>query len=193
MLPDITLKVISLEQSAPWAYSRQRKKMSVKSQPTETAGSPITADVYGPKYRDHLLEQYKLYVQMADRVSHRRALANSFFLTLHTGLLALAAGITGLSRGEPSNEWAGLAIAGFGIPFAAVWFLILHSYRELNKAKFAVVRELEDDLPKAPFGREEAKYAGRYARLTNVEAWVPIVFALWYLVVVGAAVVLLST
>ena len=31
-------------------------------------------------------EQYKLYVEMADRVSARRSLANTFFLTLNTAL-----------------------------------------------------------------------------------------------------------
>ncbi len=36
------------------------------------------------RYQAVLLEQYKLYVEMADRVSARRALANTFFLTLNT-------------------------------------------------------------------------------------------------------------
>jgi hypothetical protein len=27
---------------------------------------------YGEHYQDHLLEQYKLYVQMADKISERR-------------------------------------------------------------------------------------------------------------------------
>ena len=28
---------------------------------------------YGSQYQEHLLEEYKLYVEMADRVSHRRS------------------------------------------------------------------------------------------------------------------------
>ncbi len=35
------------------------------------------------------LELYKLAVEMADRVSARRATANAFFLTVNTALLAL--------------------------------------------------------------------------------------------------------
>ena len=31
---------------------------------------------YGTNYQAHLLEEYKLYVEMADRVSQRRAVAN---------------------------------------------------------------------------------------------------------------------
>jgi hypothetical protein len=39
--------------------------------------------------RGHLLEQYKLYIEMADRISSRRQSANSFFLSLNTTLVAL--------------------------------------------------------------------------------------------------------
>ncbi len=39
--------------------------------------------------RGALLEQYKLYVEMADRISARRGLTNSYFLTLNTGIVAL--------------------------------------------------------------------------------------------------------
>ena len=35
------------------------------------------------KYQAAVLEQYKLYVEMADRVSARRGLANTFLLTLN--------------------------------------------------------------------------------------------------------------
>ncbi len=44
---------------------------------------PYPTTKYG-KYQDHALEQYKICVEMADRVSSRRNLANTFFLTLHT-------------------------------------------------------------------------------------------------------------
>ena len=34
------------------------------------------------------------------------------------------------------------------------WLLLIRSYRNLNKAKFKVISELEDRLPVAPFDRE---------------------------------------
>src|SRR5215211_423888 len=48
----------------------------------------IPPDKYGGEYQNHLLEQYKLYVQMADKISERRQSANSFFLTINTALIA---------------------------------------------------------------------------------------------------------
>ena len=43
-------------------------------------------DDYGTEFENHLFDQYKLYVEMADRVSARRMLANSFFVGVHTTL-----------------------------------------------------------------------------------------------------------
>jgi hypothetical protein len=42
-------------------------------------------EVQSDKFRDYILEQYKSYVEMADRISQRRALANSFF-SLYIGV-----------------------------------------------------------------------------------------------------------
>ena len=41
-------------------------------------------DTYGTEFENHLFDQYKLYVEMADRISARRMLANSFFVGVHT-------------------------------------------------------------------------------------------------------------
>ena len=42
----------------------------------------------GDKDRAATLEQYKLYVEMADRISARRGLTNTLFLTLNTAIFA---------------------------------------------------------------------------------------------------------
>ena len=49
----------------------------------------IRQEDYGPLYRDHILEVYKVYLEMADRISERREKANSFFLVVNTALIAL--------------------------------------------------------------------------------------------------------
>src|SRR5688572_11927437 len=104
--------------------------------------------------KSQLLEQYKLYVEMADRISQRRALANSFFLALHTGLFGLAVSLAGLSSGGIELKAASLAAAVFGFPFVYVWWRILQSYRQINKAKYLVIHDLEAQLPVSPYDRE---------------------------------------
>src|ERR1700712_4485743 len=41
------------------------------------------------KIQSAILEQYKLYVEMADRISARRALTNTFFITLNTAVFTV--------------------------------------------------------------------------------------------------------
>ena len=133
-------------------------------------------------YDSALLEQYKLYVEMADRISARRGLANSFFLTLNTGIVGvLAANVpTG-----PMEWWLAIPlVAVLGECFA--WFYLMRSYRLLNAAKYRVVGALEERLPASPFWRAEWWELGegqdrtRYWPLSHIERWIPMLFALVY-------------
>lgn len=91
-----------------------------------------------------IMEQYKLAVEMADRVSARRGAANGFYFTVSSALLA-------------ATEALGLPLAaGAGIVLAAAWWLQLRSYRTLNAAKWTVIGQLEGELPAQPFSDEWA-------------------------------------
>lgn len=136
------------------------------------------------KYRTAILEQYKIYVEMADRVSARRALANTFFLTLNTALFALIG--AALKDGISGSTWL-LAIPLFAlIGQCAAWFWIVRSYRQLNSAKYAVIGALEEQLPASPYWKAEwtalgsGKIRSRYWPLTHLEQWLPVLFAASY-------------
>ena len=109
-----------------------------------------------------ILEIYKMAVEMADRVSARRAGANSFFLTLNTALAAIV-GIVSAARKSPphgnlpSFDAFGLCVtAAAGVVPALVWWALLRYYRRLNAAKFDVINRLEDRLPVKPYTDEWA-------------------------------------
>lgn len=55
----------------------------------------------GDKYQAAILEQYKLCVEMADRISARRALANTFFVTINAAVLALIGAALGKNIEAP--------------------------------------------------------------------------------------------
>jgi hypothetical protein len=140
-----------------------------------------------------VLEQYKLYVEMADRVASRRSLANTFFLTLNTLVFT---GIGVLWQDPPqASAWLGLFPLVVLVLQCAVWFWTIRSYRQLSAAKWAVVGAVERRLPMSPWWRAEWKALGegkdpaRYWPLTRVEQWVPWLFALAY---IGGFVVLLT-
>lgn len=121
---------------------------------------------------DHYVDLYKLAVEMADRISARRAVANSFFLTISAGL----AGVLGTAK----LQWY---VAVAGIVVAATWWALLKSYRDLNRAKFQVIVAMEERLPVKVFGDEWAILKAnprRYRELGRLERIVPWVFAALY-------------
>lgn len=132
-----------------------------------------------------------LAVEMADRVSARRAVANAFFLTVNTTLVA----VVGLRQAGEQSFWLSIAVCGAGVVVAACWWFLLQNYRRLNEAKFIVINRIEDEhLPVKVFKDEWAMLGGddpppgRAGRiragleqLGGVERIVPVVFGLLYL------------
>lgn len=152
---------------------------------------------YGEKYNQHLLEQYKLYVEMADKVSSRRSKANTFFLSANA-LLVTAIGILAeLGFGFISlNLWWVLVTSLAGILFCWTWLSIINSYRQLNSGKFKIINTIEKKLPLAMYKAEWSylkpkREASKYKQLTIVERWVPRIFAILYFVLMLVAISLL--
>lgn len=139
-----------------------------------------------------VLDIYKMAVEMADRVSARRALANAFFLTVNTTLVA----VVGLSTTQPDSALRFVAVCVAGIAVSVCWWLLLRAYRRLNSAKFSVINKIEDEhLPVKPYIDEwkelmpddlattrRARLAKAFRELGAVERIVPVVFGLLYIV-----------
>lgn len=142
---------------------------------------------YGEKYQDHLVEQYKHYAEMADNVSARRSQANTFYITVLSGLLAVLAFAADKIPGE-AQFTAFLAVGLLGIVLCVVWYINLEAYRQLNSGKYKVIQEMEKELPFPSYTREweivnmvDGANLPRYTRLTWVEKIVPILMAIPYL------------
>lgn len=137
-------------------------------------------------YQNHILEQYKLYVEMADRISQRRNLANVFFLSLNTTLLTVIGFlINKIQLIEPS--WL-IAFPLIGlIAICVVWWWLIRSYRNLNSVKYKIIGLLEERLPSSPYWSaewkelEEGKNWKRYLPLTFLEIFIPIAFCFLYI------------
>lgn len=135
------------------------------------------------KWHSHLLEQYKLYVEMADRISQRRTTANTYFLTVNSAILAFVGYLT--TNASPDYMWL-LALAGAMLTL--FWYNIINSYRNLNSAKWLIVQEIEKRLPISPYDAEwDAVQRGENPRLyrpiSHIESWVPAVFFSLHLIV----------
>ncbi|MEV5988097.1 hypothetical protein AB0L85_24275 [Streptomyces sp. NPDC052051] len=72
-----------------------------------------------PELSPSVLELYTLAVEMADRVSARRGLANAFFLSVQTAFVG-AIGIS-LADAEQRPLWTAPVIALAGIAISTTW------------------------------------------------------------------------
>src|SRR5947208_1921235 len=113
----------------------------------------VPKDVYGGEYTSHLLEQYKLYVQMADKISERRQSANTFFLTINTALVAMLGIVWPPTEQIIRPVWY-LIVSMAGLALCFSWYRLLRSYRDLNSSKFRVVHAIEQLLPIRPYDAE---------------------------------------
>lgn len=157
----------------------------------------ITATDYTQNqlYQEHLFEQYMMYVETAERLTSKRRLANTFFVTLHT-LLVSAAGFAFGTGSQFTDKWL------IAFPLAAllglcyVWWRLLKWYKQMHSAKYKVIGEYERHLPSSPLASAEWKALGEgnnpklFKAFADVEHWAPISFAVLY--VVGAAVIILT-
>ena len=141
-----------------------------------------------------VLELYKLYVEMTDRISHRRQSANNYFLTINTALISLVIAslvysrfIEGLSHDVTSGVLIAVSLVGCANCWA--WRALIKSYKSLNSAKFKVIHAMEKIIRYRPYfdewehlSRGENKQV--HQKFTDVEARVPVVLGSGYAVAI---------
>lgn len=146
-------------------------------------------------YQRDLMDQYRICLEMADRISARRGSANAFFLTFNTAIVgALGTFFGAFSHAVPDPVAVTMFIVA--IAFCVAWAVLLRSYRNLNTAKFKVIGLLEERLPASPLYAAEWNALGagkdwsKYIPLSLVENVLPAVFVAAYIFL---AVVTLTT
>ena len=144
----------------------------------------LPKDSYGENYRAHVLELYKMYAELVDRLGARRQAANTFFLSINTVLISFL----GLSSmrfiGDKASLWL-LPVAVAGVTLAYFWYRLVRSYGQITQAMYILIHEIEGELPLKIYSAEWSGVGGDhnsrlYISLTRVEGRVPFVFALLY-------------
>ena len=138
-------------------------------------------------YEDHYLEQYRMYLHIFNNTGERRNRSNEFFLGLNTAII----GIIGyLETKELTNQSSLIFLFApfIGIAICYCWYQIIISYRNLTRAKFAVIHNVEEKLPLSLF-KTERELLGRgkdnkkYRRISSIEKNIPVVFIVLYIVI----------
>lgn len=139
---------------------------------------------YGTDYKEHLFEQYKLYIESVEKTSDRRQHANNYFITINTALISLI-GLSFQFKIFENLSWIKSVLALVGIVICIVFWYLIRSYKQLNTGKFTVVHEIEKHLPLALYKYEwevlgEGKDNKKYYPFSHIELLIPWVFGVIY-------------
>jgi hypothetical protein len=139
---------------------------------------------YGSQYKEHLFEQYKLYVDSMERISDRRQQANNYFIAINTMLTSLI-GLSFQVRLLADSYWLKILLSILGIIISVIFYFLIKAYRQLNTGKFVIIHEIEEYLPLSPYKSEweslgEGKDNSKYFPFSHIEILIPWVFGILY-------------
>lgn len=136
--------------------------------------------------REELFQQYRLFVDSAEKISERRSHLNTFFIALHSLF------VSGLSFFKTDIFSYIIPICIFGCVLAFLWWYMLCNYRSLNKAKFKIIQEIEKHLPLNLYSTEWSLYKtrkhwynpNRYFSFSRLEMVLPWLLILVYVYII---------
>ena len=132
-----------------------------------------------------LLEQYKLFVATSEDLVNRRQNVNSFYITVNSSLLAVAAPLSAMVTDNGIKIGIQVMIVLVGIILCSSWIRLLESYGKLNSSKMKVICLLEQRLPASLYTAEWAAMSDRlndkpYVSFTKNEKRIPVMFIVLY-------------
>ena len=139
------------------------------------------------KFIDHYLEQYRIYLHIFNSTHDRLSKSNDFFLGLNTAIIGVL-GYLETKSIETGSSTIFLFAPFVGIAICYCWNQIINSYRQLNRAKFKVIHEVEKKLPISLFETEwellgKGKDRNKYYPLSLIERKIPIIFITLYIII----------
>lgn len=140
---------------------------------------------YGHEYKNHLFEQYRLYIEGIEKISDRRQNTNNYFISINTALISLI-GLSFQIKIFENVTWVKSILAFVGIIICVIFWYLIRSYKQINTGKFAVVHKIEENLPLALYRYEwevlgKGKDEHKYYPFSHIELYIPWVFGLIYL------------
>ena len=135
---------------------------------------------------DIVLSIYKAYLDDLGRIGARHETLRQFYLSVISALFVFLslAGSTGALL--PVHDEVLRLVGGVGLLICLSWFLHMWTFGTIYRAKRHALAEGEAKLPFTPFTIEKTFLSGQnYFRLTIIDRFVAIVFAILFLVLVS--------
>ena len=136
-----------------------------------------------------LIEQYKIYVEISDRVSQRRHnIVSTFFSSINTLIISGYGILSSLKLNASSNNKWMILISISGILYCIHWRMVTKVFQKLLAAKFHVIQQIEERLPMDLYNKEyeflvsSESHSQKYLKLTSFEHLIPSIFILIYII-----------
>jgi hypothetical protein len=122
---------------------------------------------------DRLFEQYKLAVEVWDRVRARRQNSNSFYVAINAAL------VTVMSVTYSINFYVNF-ICVAGVLICCLWLFNMLMYKKLIDTKQSIIIEIEKYFQWQPFSAERRSIGDGIVSFTWIERGIPFAFVLLY-------------
>lgn len=120
-----------------------------------------------------LLEQYRIYVTLTDKLAERRQNNHGLYVVLSCLLLALIQSIFIFSSMFRNIGFGYFMLSVIGMVLCISWIInIIYNKRLINR-KYKVIFEMEQQLPFQPYTREDRI---NYTGLSYLELVTPVLF-----------------
>ncbi len=135
----------------------------------------LKSEEYGEQYKDHLLEQWKTCVEMANCNSERRISTNNVYITVNAAIIALI---------SFTFDYKSILLSMVGAIVSILWLNSIISYKKLNSVKYQIINEIEKKLPISPYAYEWSLLGDnkKYRRFTHLERILPWLFIILYII-----------
>lgn len=141
---------------------------------------------------DMLIEQYKVMLSTSESLIERRQKLTTTYLSIFSALLPVIS--TMLSFTYFYLYLGAILISIICIILCVSWRNTIISYGKSNRAKFAILEEIESKLPATMFSSEWfalKKITAKYKSFTSRETVIPILFIVVYAVLLAISIFLI--
>ena len=121
-------------------------------------------------------ENYKIFVESAEKISEKRANLNNIYLTFSLALFSFIS----VSK---LNQVYFYILNILGILMSIIWFITIDNYSKRNKVKYEIINEYENKN-KLKWFSEEEKRISVLTNLTFLEKLLPIAFIIIHIIII---------
>lgn len=127
--------------------------------------------------QDVLVKQYAAAISMLSQTNTRRTATARFYISLVSGLVGVLAIVHRPGVESETQLFVTNLVGLLAILLNGIWFMTIRAMRYLARVQRSLLKEMEDSLPYAFIGRQEASIE-QSSNLVNtgvIEQYLPIV------------------